>query len=259
MEAQLLVTVISLLFLCFTWYLKQEVAPKVKGYIGELSISLRLKRLSKKRYIVLNDVLLKIAESSTQIDHIVISKSGIYVIETKNLKGWIHGHENSEYWKQTIYHQKYSFKNPVKQNSIHVHALRRILSDYPHIKYHPIVVLTGSAVLKNVTNWSPVIYSNQLIRAIREDSKETNLSFDQMIHIADRLKSLRLRGKKENRKHVQRIRKKERENLTSDTCPSCGNYLIKRKGRFGEFYGCSGYPKCKYSQAIEDTSSKGRW
>ena len=250
METQVLVALISLLSLLFTWYLKKKVVPRLKGHVGELSISLRLKRLNKKEYIALNDVLLKIGESSTQIDHIVITKSGIYVIETKNLKGWIHGHENSEYWKQTIYHQKYSFKNPVKQNSIHVYALRKILLDFPHIKYHPIVVFTGSAVLKNVTNWSPVIYSYQLIRTIREKEEEINLSFDQMVNISDRLNRIRLQGNKERRAHVRRIRKKARDSQAKDTCPSCGNYLVKRKGRSGEFYGCSGYPKCKYSRDI---------
>lgn len=174
MDLQLLITFIGLLFLWFTWYLTREVTPKVKGDIGELSISLRLKRLNKKEYIILNDVLLKIGESSTQIDHIVISKSGLHVIETKNLKGWIHGHENSEYWKQTIFYQKYRFKNPVKQNYIHVQILKKILSNYPGIKYHPIIVFTGTAVLKNVTNWSPVVYSNRLIRTIQDNNSETN-------------------------------------------------------------------------------------
>ncbi len=250
MEAQLILALITLLFLLLAWYVKKKVVPHLKGHLGELSVSLRLKSLSKKDYIVLNDVLLKIAESSTQIDHIVISKTGIYVIETKHLKGWIHGHENSEYWKQTIFHHKYRFKNPIKQNNIHVHALKKVLSDYPQIEYYPIVVLTGSAVLKNLTNWSPVIYSNQLIRVIRESDKDITLSFDQMARISDQLNRIRLRGKKENKAHVRRIKKKEWEELTKETCPKCGNYLIKRKGRFGEFYGCSAFPKCTYSRNI---------
>lgn len=35
---------------------------------------------------------------------------------------------------------------------------------------------------------------------------------------------------------------------TGENCPLCGKELIKRSGRFGEFVGCSGYPKCKYIQ-----------
>lgn len=33
---------------------------------------------------------------------------------------------------------------------------------------------------------------------------------------------------------------------TGENCPECGKELVKRKSRFGEFVGCSGYPKCKY-------------
>ncbi|CAM2801137.1 type I DNA topoisomerase [Helicobacter burdigaliensis] len=38
---------------------------------------------------------------------------------------------------------------------------------------------------------------------------------------------------------------------TGENCPLCGKELIKRSGRFGEFVGCSGYPKCKYIQKEE--------
>lgn len=30
-------------------------------------------------------------------------------------------------------------------------------------------------------------------------------------------------------------------------CPKCGDFLKKRNGRYGEFWGCSGYPACKYT------------
>ncbi len=34
------------------------------------------------------------------------------------------------------------------------------------------------------------------------------------------------------------------------TCPKCGSILVKRKGRFGEFFGCGNYPDCRYTQNI---------
>lgn len=33
-------------------------------------------------------------------------------------------------------------------------------------------------------------------------------------------------------------------------CPNCGQILKKRNGRFGEFFGCSGYPMCKFTMNI---------
>ena len=31
-------------------------------------------------------------------------------------------------------------------------------------------------------------------------------------------------------------------------CPRCGNVLRKRNGRFGAFWGCMGYPECRYTE-----------
>lgn len=38
---------------------------------------------------------------------------------------------------------------------------------------------------------------------------------------------------------------------TGEMCPNCGNPLVKRKGRYGEFVACSNYPECKYIQKKE--------
>lgn len=42
---------------------------------------------------------------------------------------------------------------------------------------------------------------------------------------------------------------------TGENCPECGKELVKRKSRFGEFVGCSGYPKCKYIKREESTQN----
>ncbi|NVK53086.1 MAG: NERD domain-containing protein [Flavobacteriaceae bacterium] len=255
MDTQILLFVIILIAFGIHFYFKRVLIPKIKGGFGEQKVALRLNWLDKRNYIILNDVLLKFGESTTQIDHIVISKSGLFVIETKNFDGWIHGHENSEYWKQTIYSQKFRFKNPIKQNELHVYALKRILIDYPRIRYFPIVVFCGGAVLKNVTNWSPVIYCNKIIRTIKSMDNEFNLTEEQMQKISDYLNRVRLRGFKENRNHVKRIKNKRRgylNNSTSITCPNCGDYLVKKTGKYGVFYGCSNYPACRYTENVKN-------
>ena len=38
---------------------------------------------------------------------------------------------------------------------------------------------------------------------------------------------------------------------TGETCPECGNPLVIRKGKFGEFTACSNYPECKYIKKEE--------
>jgi ssDNA-binding Zn-finger/Zn-ribbon topoisomerase 1 len=55
---------------------------------------------------------------------------------------------------------------------------------------------------------------------------------------------------KENRKeHVKSVKsniQKRKETINSGICPRCGGHLIRRQGKYGAFYGCSNYPKCKY-------------
>lgn len=38
---------------------------------------------------------------------------------------------------------------------------------------------------------------------------------------------------------------------TGEVCPECGNPLVVRKGRYGEFVACSNYPECKYVKKEE--------
>lgn len=92
----------------------------------------------------------------SQIDHVVISKYELFVIETKNYKGWIFGSENAYEWTQVIFSNKYKLYNPLKQNLGHIKALQSNLVDYPNLNYFPIVVFTGSARLK-VNSSYPVI------------------------------------------------------------------------------------------------------
>jgi hypothetical protein len=84
------ILIVSILAIYF-WKLN---SPKIKGIIGEKSISSILYFLDKSKYKVINNIVLKKDTKTSQIDHIVISDFGIFVIETKNYKGWIIGHEN---------------------------------------------------------------------------------------------------------------------------------------------------------------------
>lgn len=77
-------------------------SPDNIGKAGEKRVARKLDWLPKE-YIILNDIMLPTQYGTTQIDHIVVSPYGIFVIETKNYKGWIFGHENSEEWKQSLW------------------------------------------------------------------------------------------------------------------------------------------------------------
>lgn len=40
-------------------------------------------------------------------------------------------------------------------------------------------------------------------------------------------------------------------------CPECGRKLVERKGKFGPFLGCTGYPDCRHTQEIDDYKKPG--
>ena len=164
-----------------------------KGKYSERLVHKKMLQLSDE-YTIFNNLLFESNGRSTQIDHIVVSPYGVFVIETKGYKGWILGGENSEYWTQVICKSKHKFYNPIKQNEGHVRFLRHLFKcpvDFPFI---PIVVFNNSAELK--------------------------------VHVNNhRAKNL----------------------IRLGVCPQCGGQLVLRKGRYGSFYGCSNFPKCKFT------------
>lgn len=222
--------------------------PTIKGFIGEKTISMILSRLDPLEYKIINDVMLDINGKTSQIDHVVISNYGIFVIETKNYKGWILGDEKSEYWTQVIYKRKEKLYNPIRQNYGHVQALKTILNDFPEVKYIPIVVFSMNADLK-VKTTSEVVYSMNLLATIRK-YKQANMSNEIKEKIDARIVSLSIDDKKVKKQHVSVIQQNKHEKVTkirNNVCPKCGGALIIRKGKNGDFKGCSNFPKCRFT------------
>ncbi|MBS4955798.1 MAG: NERD domain-containing protein [Clostridium sp.] len=77
-------------------------SPNIKGSIGERKVSKALNTLDNNEYKIINNLMIITDRGTTQIDHVVISVYGIFVIETKNYKGLIFGNEYDDNWKQVI-------------------------------------------------------------------------------------------------------------------------------------------------------------
>ena len=217
-----------------------------KGAYAEYRVARRLSRLPKE-YHVFNDVYIRSGGRSVQIDHIVISPYGVFVLETKNYKGWVYGSENAEHWTQNIYGHKYQLYNPVRQNASHVGAICNLLR-ITRDKTIPIVVFAGSATVHCSANYYYVVYMSQLRRVINQH-KSVLLSDDQVLQMTEKLAGALVTDKNRRRKHVQEVRKqvaiKERMEANG-ICPRCHGQLVVREGQYGQFVGCSNYPNCKY-------------
>lgn len=223
--------------------------PRIKGVIGEKFVALKLDRLPKSNYKVINNLVLNVSDWTSQIDHVVISDFGLFVIETKNLKGWIFGGEHSEYWTQVIYNWKSRFYNPILQNRSHVRALKHCLIEFPQVNYIPIVVFSNSSTLKLETNYE-VVYSAHLLKTIKSYSEEVTLSEAEKEAIFSSLSSANDSANYKRSSHIKSIRlriSKRSDSIAQNICPQCGGDLILRKGKFGKFKGCSRFPKCMFT------------
>ena len=129
---------------------EKDKVNKRKGDIGEYTINLNISRLGKG-YKQLDNLMLWINGKTTEIDHVVISPTGIFAIETKNRAGYIYGSENQREWTQVFNRNtKYKFPNPIRQNSYHIKALKQNLADFKHADYFSIIAFTRKATLKAV-------------------------------------------------------------------------------------------------------------
>lgn len=180
-------------------------SPKIKGKIGETSLSLQLKRLDEESYKLINDIYLdKGNGKTTQIDHVVISEYGIFVIETENYQGWITGYEDSQYWNQTTYKRKEKLYNPIKQNYGHILALKEVLKEYPDVPFISIIAFTIKATLKVKTE-SHVVYTTQVVKTIKKYTEKV-ISKDDVQKIYELIMSEKITDKDITRDHVQTIK-----------------------------------------------------
>lgn len=188
-------------------YLKKKM-PSIKGHLGEKHVIKGLeKHLTTLEYSIVNDVTLPLEDGgTTQVDHIIVSRFGIFVIETKNMSGWIFGNEKQAKWTQTIHRSKHQFQNPIRQNYKHTKTLSELL-DIPHELFHSVVVFTANAELKTKMPVN-VGYLNDMVNYIKSFSQEIidhQLSV-QTLRLIDTIKLKQ--GRKTNKQHVGYLKEK---------------------------------------------------
>ena len=231
----------------FAFFVLAIIWQRSKGKRGEKQVAALLALLPKKNYKVINDLLIQSGGHSTQIDHVVLSIYGIFVIETKYYQGWIYGGENSEYWTQNIYGNKYQLRNPLWQNQGHVKTIARMIGDERNVPIYNIVAFSRRATIK-VDRSLPVMYWWNVVPYIKRH-KEVHLTDDQANEIYNTLLSANVTDRAARKQHVTSVKHNQARRNTAvanGKCPRCGGNLVLRNGRYGRFYGCSNYPNCKY-------------
>lgn len=224
---------------------------------------------------------------TTEVDVLMIYKSGLYVFESKNYSGWIFGNEKSKTWTQTLPQGRRSHKehflNPIMQNKLHIKWLRSLLQDET-IPIHSVIVFSERCTLKKVDIFSSnavVIKRNILCKTVGEiDAKATvTLEIDKVMGLYEKLYPYSQVSMDVRQAHIDSInsrieQEKEEKGIIQNqpdsdanneaiseaqeqiTCPLCGSPLVLRTAKKGKnvgqnFYGCSSFPKCKYIKNVE--------
>ena len=179
-----------------------------KGIVGEIVINVAMwLKLDKDIYHRLNNITLPLADGgSTQIDHVIVSRYGIFVIETKNYKGWIFGGERQKMWTQKIFKKSYKFQNPLHQNYKHQKVLEQILADIVEPEYlHSLVVFMPDCEFK--TEMPRNVFKGAKWTYYVETFKEPVISEIKLKRIQRRIeKEVLEKSWKTNREHVEYLK-----------------------------------------------------
>lgn len=167
-------------------------SPRFRGDIAEARVRRLLAAgLEKNKYTVFNDLLLPIGGGTRQIDHVVVSKFGIFVIESRYVRGWISGTEVQERWKSRSLLGAARFDNPLHINRLQVETLQQLL-DFPAAVFHPVVVLAGQKGFKTPPPHN-VVAPQGLLALLRKETRQT-LSAEQADRAIQRIGQARLQA-----------------------------------------------------------------
>lgn len=227
--------------------------PWAKGHIGELLVKLfAYLHLDKNTYRRLHNVTLDTLDGTTQIDHVFLSRYGVFVVETKNMKGWIFGSEQQAQWTQQIYQRAFKFQNPLRQNYKHLKALENTLRlDAEHL--HSVITFVGRSKFKtqmpdNVTQGAGFVRHIKSFQQPVFSEGDVDAMF-KGLQAGRRAPTLATQ-----REHVRNL-KRRGDPAAERQCPACGSALLMRTVKSGpnagkQFWGCASFPKCRVTQSL---------
>lgn len=219
----------------------------VKGKIGENKIRLDLYRLPEDEYLMLHDIMLRNGSETTQIDHLIFSKYGIFVIETKNFSGFITGSSRDKNWVRHDKNKNTYIHNPVLQNYGHVKFLAKLLNISEEV-FIPLVCIYGDCKLD--VDWDKTVKLEYLVDRIGFFKDIRLLKYKEIYEKIRKMNVIDLQERKQHNldKKIQAEFKKQESILK---CPKCGASLKKKNGENAEFLGCSRFPKCRYTENVK--------
>lgn len=192
MDILLYVPILSFIFGFIVGCIRRQINENEKENGGEAKVRQSLAKYCENRDAhLLNNITLRLIDgSTTQVDHILVTTKGIFVIETKHYNGWIFADSDSRVWTQIFYRLKFRFQSPTFQNYKHVKAVQNLFSFLEPKYIYNIVVFTGAAEFKTPKP-DNVFYIKELIPVIEQYSEDV-LSLNRVQFCVGRLEYFRL-------------------------------------------------------------------
>lgn len=163
--------------------------PSTKGWAGEKLAAFHLKRYFPKGTVIFNDLYFHNGKRSCQIDHLIVSQYGIFVIETKNYLGLVYGDASEQYLRRKVLLKNYRTYNPARQNERHLEYLK---DNFPIIadrasSLHSIVVFAAFTRLRLSHNPGNICTLSGLKNVIDHMSSRSFFSEDECKSIVDEI------------------------------------------------------------------------
>jgi len=227
----------------------------LKGFLGEAMGGLAARLfLDPEHYHALNNVTLQANHGTVQIDHVIVSRFGIFVVEAKNYRGWIFGNEQQAQWTQCLLgSRKFRFQNPLRQNYRHIKSLSEFLG-LPEDRFHSVVMFWGDSEFKtpmpaNVLSRNYATYIKSKTDVLLSDAEVTRLVAALQ---SGRMPTGLIQGIETRRAHLESLAERHASN---SRCPKCGTDLVervaKRGARAGErFLACRAFPRCRFTKPV---------
>ncbi len=165
-------------------------SPRFRGDIAETRVRRLLANgLEKSRHTILDDVVIPSGGGTIRIDHVVVSKFGLFVIESQYAPGWVSGGEFQEQWKRSQFNRSRRFENPAHRVAMQAHALERLLQ-VPATKIIPIVAMVGTQGFKTPMP-DHVVQAEKLIPLLRKKTHQ-RLDEDQARRLLKAIEEVRI-------------------------------------------------------------------
>ena len=141
-------------------------------------------------YHLMNHVTIRMEDGTTQVDHILVSRFGVFVVETKDYTGWLFGKAADPTWTQVRFSRRFKFQNPILQNKRHVRAVQGLLDFLPPGTVKSLVVFCGDAEFKTEIPHG-VLTIDHLVDYMKHQTDEV-MSLNRVQFCVGRLETTRL-------------------------------------------------------------------